>query len=124
MSAATERSDQTPPISRVAMYILLAIGPEERHGYAIMHEVQRITDGGVKLGPGAIYTTIKRLLADGFIEESDERPDPELDDQRRRYYRLTALGRTVAAAEVRRLEALVSSARPWALGEFADLLEG
>ena len=124
MSAATERSDQTPPISRVAMYILLAIGPEERHGYAIMHEVQRITDGGVKLGPGAIYTTIKRLLADGFIEESDERPDPELDDHRRRYYRLTALGRTVAAAEVRRLEALVSSARPWALGEFADLLEG
>ena len=121
MTATTKRSDQTPPISRVAMYILLAIGPEERHGYAIMHEVVRITDGGVKLGPGAIYTTIKRLLADGFIEESDERPDPELDDQRRRYYRLTALGRSVAATEVRRLEALVSSARPWALGEFTGL---
>jgi DNA-binding PadR family transcriptional regulator len=106
---------QTPPLSRVAVYILLAIGPEERHGYAIMHEVRRITDGAVKLGPGAIYTTIKRLLADGLIEESDERPDPELDDQRRRYYRLTALGRAVAATEVRRLDALVSSARPWAL---------
>ena len=97
------------------MHILLAIGPEERHGYAIMREVGRITGGAVKLGPGAIYTTIKRLLADGLIEETDERPDPGLDDQRRRYYRLTGLGRAVAASEVRRLEALVSAARPWAL---------
>lgn len=117
MTATTPQSDLPPPLSRVAMYILLAIGPDERHGYAIMHEVRRITDGAVRLGPGAIYTTIKRLLADGFIEESAERPDPELDDQRRRYYRLTALGRLVAAAEVRRLEALVSNARPWALGD-------
>lgn len=124
MPATTPRPDATPPLSRVAMYILLAIGPEERHGYAIMHEVARITDGAVRLGPGAIYTTIKRLLGDGFIEESDERPDPALDDQRRRYYRLTALGRSVAATEVRRLEALVSAARPWALGEFAGLGEG
>ena len=115
---ATARADrQTPPLSRVATYILLAIGPEERHGYAIMHEVRRITDGAVKLGPGAIYTTIKRLLADGMIEESDERPDPDLDDQRRRYYRLTAVGRAVAGAEVRRLEALVTASRPWALGD-------
>ena len=120
MSATSQRSDQTPPLSRVAMYILLAIGPEERHGYAIMREVGRITNGSVTLGPGAIYTTIKRLVADSYIEESDERPDPELDDQRRRYYRLTALGRSVAAFEVRRLEAIVSAARPWALGgEFA-----
>ena len=92
---------------------------------AVMHEVRRITAGAVKLGPGAIYTTIKRLLGDGLIEESDERPDSELDDQRRRYYRLTALGRAVAAVEVRRLDALVSSARPWALtpDPFAVLLE-
>jgi DNA-binding PadR family transcriptional regulator len=95
--------------------MLLAIGPEERHGYAIMHEVRRITDGAIKLGPGAIYTTIKRLLADGLIEETDERPDPDVDDQRRRYYRLTALGRSVAAAEVRRMDALLSAAKPWAL---------
>jgi DNA-binding PadR family transcriptional regulator len=115
MTTTTDQRPATPPLSRVAMYILLGIGPEERHGYAIMHEVRRITGGAVKLGPGAIYTTIKRLLADGLIEESDERPDPELDDQRRRYYRLTALGRSVAATEVRRLDALVSSARPWAL---------
>ena len=115
MTSDARHASPTPPLSRVATYILLAIGPEERHGYAIMHEVGRISGGAIKLGPGAIYTTIKRLLADGLIEESDERPDPELDDQRRRYYRLTALGRSVAATEVRRLDALVSSARPWAL---------
>ena len=115
MTDTTSEPGPPPALSRVAMYILLAIGPEERHGYAIMHEVRRITGGAVKLGPGAIYTTIKRLLGDGLIEESDERPDPDLDDQRRRYYRLTALGRSVAASEVRRLDALVSSARPWAL---------
>jgi DNA-binding PadR family transcriptional regulator len=114
--AVSPEHQPSPSISRVAMYILLAIGPEERHGYAIMHQIRRITAGAVRLGPGAIYTTIKRLLADGLIEEIDDRPDPDLDDQRRRYYRLTTLGRSVAAAEVRRLEALVSSARPWALG--------
>jgi len=97
------------------MYVLLAIGPEERHGYAIMREIARITDGATRLGPGGVYTTIRRLLDDGLIEESDERPDPELDDQRRRYYRLTGAGRAVAGAEVRRLETLVRTARPWAL---------
>ena len=97
------------------MHILLAIGPEERHGYAIMGEVSRITGGTIRLGPGAIYTTIRRLLDDGLIEESDERPDPELDDQRRRYYRLTSLGRSVATVEVRRLDTLVRAASPWAL---------
>jgi DNA-binding PadR family transcriptional regulator len=97
------------------MYVLLAIGPEERHGYAIMREITRMTDGATRLGPGGVYTTIKRLLDDGLIEESDERPDLELDDQRRRYYRLTETGRAVAAAEVRRLETLVRAARPWAL---------
>ncbi len=97
------------------MHILLAIGPEERHGYAIMGEVTRITGGSVRLGPGAIYTTIRRLLDDGLIEESDERPDPAMDDQRRRYYRLTGAGRAVAASEVRRLDTLVRASRPWAL---------
>ena len=97
------------------MHVLIAIGPEERHGYAIMREIARITEGATRLGPGGVYATIKRLLDDGLIEECDERPDPELDDQRRRYYRLTGTGRAVAAAEVRRLEILVRAARPWAL---------
>ena len=111
----TQRPPATPTVSRTAMHILLAIGPEERHGYAIMAEVERITGGDVRLGPGAVYTTIRRLLDDGLIEESTERPDPELDDQRRRYYRLSGVGRAVATAEVRRLDALVRASRPWAL---------
>jgi DNA-binding PadR family transcriptional regulator len=113
--ATARTAAPTPSISRTAMHIVLAIGPDERHGYAIMAEVARITGGAVRLGPGAIYTTIRKLLDDGLIQESDERPDPELDDQRRRYYRLTALGRSVAAAEVRRLESIVEASRGWAL---------
>lgn len=109
------RPDRTPPLSRTAMHVLIAIGPEERHGYAIMREIERMTEGATRLGPGGIYTTIRRLLDDGLIEESDERPDPELDDQRRRYYRLTAVGRAAVAAEVRRLDTLVQAARPWAI---------
>jgi DNA-binding PadR family transcriptional regulator len=97
------------------MLVLLAIGPEERHGYGIMQEVARMTGGATRLGPGSVYTTIARLVDDGLIEESATRPDAELDDQRRRYYRLTALGRAVAEVEVRRLDAIVRSARSWAL---------
>jgi DNA-binding PadR family transcriptional regulator len=112
---AVEQPQHVPPLSRTALHILIAIGPEERHGYAIMREIARITEGATRLGPGGVYTTIKRLLDDGLIEECDERPDPELDDQRRRYYRLTGTGRAVAGAEVRRLDTLVRAARPWAL---------
>ena len=75
-----------------------------------MSEIDRITDGAVRLGPGTLYTSIKRLLAAGLLEETGERPDPALDDQRRRYYRLTATGREVASDEVRRLKALVAAA--------------
>jgi len=115
MTTPAQAAPPLPRVSRTAMLILLAIGPEERHGYAIMREVARLTDGATKLGPGGVYTTIRRLLDDGLIEESDERPDAELDDQRRRYYRLTGLGRAVAAAEARRMQSLVQAARPWAL---------
>ena len=115
MSRGHADSSTQPPVSRTAMLILLAIGPEERHGYAIMGEVARITEGATRLGPGGVYTTIRRLLEDGLIEESAERPDPEVDDQRRRYYRLTGLGRAVVAAEARRLQSLVAAAKPWAL---------
>ena len=112
---STEHPGSFPPISRTAFHVLVAIGPEERHGYGIMQEVARITNGATRLGPGGVYTTIRRLLDDGLIEEAAERPDDELDDQRRRYYRLTGLGRSVVAAEVERLDRLVGAARPWAL---------
>jgi DNA-binding PadR family transcriptional regulator len=112
---ANQESGKLPTIPRTAFLVMVAIGPEERHGYAIMQEVARITAGATRLGPGGVYTTIRRLLDDGLIEESAERPDGTLDDQRRRYYRLTAVGRAVVAAEAARLESLVDAARPWAL---------
>jgi DNA-binding PadR family transcriptional regulator len=76
-----------------------------------MREVEGRTGGEIRLGPGTLYGSIKRMLADGLIEESNERPDPEMDDQRRRYYRITDFGRRVAGAEAERLADLVSTAR-------------
>ncbi len=99
------------PLTPAAFHILLALSNGEKHGYAIMREVAASTDGSIRMGPGTLYGTIKRLLAAGWIEETGERPDPDLDDERRRYYRLAELGRRVAAAEARRLEGLVVVAR-------------
>jgi DNA-binding PadR family transcriptional regulator len=89
---------------------MLALGDEELHGYAIMVEVRRRTGGRRRLAPGTLYRSLKQMHERGLLEELDERPDPGLDDQRRRYYRLTDLGRRVALAEVERLEDLVSAA--------------
>ncbi|MCA1687488.1 MAG: PadR family transcriptional regulator [Actinobacteria bacterium] len=99
------------PLTPAVMHILLVLADEERHGYGIMKEVEGQTGGEVRLGPGTLYGAIKRMLADRLIEESDERPDPELDDRRRRYYRITDFGRRVAGAEAERLQALVTTAR-------------
>ena len=92
-------------------HILLALADKERHGYDIMREIDERSERKVRLGPGTLYGSIKRMLSDGLVEELDERPDPELDDERRRYYRLSDLGRRVAVAEAERLERLVKSAR-------------
>ena len=107
-----ERDDPTSflPLPSAPLHILLALRERERHGYAIMRDVERLSDGAVKMGPGTLYGAIKRLLADGLIEESSERPDPELDYQRRRYYRLTGLGERVCSAEVERLSKLLQRA--------------
>jgi len=99
------------PLTPAVFHILLTLADGERHGYSIMQEVEKRSESRISLGPGTLYTAIKRLLADGLIEETDERPDPALDDERRRYYRLTPFGRRVAAAEAGRLESLVSEAR-------------
>ena len=84
-------------------HILLALADGEKHGYGIMKEVSQRTEGSMKLGPGTLYGSIGRMLESGLIEASDERPDPEMDDERRRYYRLTSSGLRVAEAESRRL---------------------
>jgi DNA-binding PadR family transcriptional regulator len=100
------------PLPPSEFEILIAVADRARHGYAIMKEVARRSDGAVRLGPGTLYGAIKRMLASGLVEESDERPsDGTAADERRRYYRITVLGRRVAAAEARRMEQLVSAAR-------------
>jgi len=96
----------TPPM----LHLLLALADGDKHGYAILKEVTRRTRGKVHLGPSTLYGLIKRASADGWIAEADERPDPALDDERRRYYRLTPRGRRVAIAEIERLESLVGMA--------------
>jgi DNA-binding PadR family transcriptional regulator len=99
------------PLTPAVFHILLALADGEKHGYGIMQEVATITEGQMKMGPGTLYGTIKRMLEAGLIEESDERPDPELDDERRRYYRLTDFGGRVASAEARRLATLLGVAQ-------------
>ena len=94
-----------------AFHILIALADRERHGYAIMQDVATRTDGKLRIGPGTLYGSIKRMLHDGLIEELDEPPDPDKDDVRRRYYRMTPLGRRVAIEETARLAKLVRQAR-------------
>ena len=111
MPAKETKPEQLLPLTPAVFHILLALVDGERHGYAIMQEVAQSTEGQIKMGPGTLYGTIKRLLAAKLVEESEERPDPNLDDERRRYYRLTGLGRRVVEAEAERLETLVKLAR-------------
>jgi len=93
------------------VHIIVALADADRHGYAIMQEIAARTGGAVRLGPGTLYGSIKRMLHDGFIEELDERRDPAHDDVRRRYYRITPQGRKVAREEIGRLATLVLHAR-------------
>ena len=99
------------PLPASVMHIVVALADGEKHGYAIMRDVADLSGGAVRMGSGTLYGSIKRMLDQGLIEEADERPDPALDDQRRRYYRLTGLGQRVCAAESDRLERLVRIAR-------------
>jgi DNA-binding PadR family transcriptional regulator len=108
-------SDSDPeallPLPQAAFHILVALAQGDRHGYAIMQDVAAGTGGNLKLNPGTLYTTIRRLLEQGLVIELDERPDPEEDDERRRYYRLSELGREVAKAEAARLRQTLAFAR-------------
>jgi DNA-binding PadR family transcriptional regulator len=105
----------TPPV----FHILLALAEEERHGYGIMQDVAQQTDGALQLGPGTLYGCLKRMLAAGLVEESGERPDPALDDERRRYYRMTTLGKRIVRAEAQRLAGAVTVAMARLAGESA-----
>jgi len=112
---AAVTNDDSPesflPLPRDTFHILVSLGDRDRHGYSVMLDVADRTDGALRLSPSSLYASIKRLLGQGLIEELDERPDPRNDDQRRRYYRLTRLGRRVATAEALRLQRLLSDAR-------------
>jgi DNA-binding PadR family transcriptional regulator len=99
------------PLTPAVLDIMVALGEEEMHGYAIMQEVRRRTAGKRRLAPGTLYRSLKQMEERGWVVEAEERPDPSLDDERRRYYQLTDLGRRVALAEVERLEGLVDAAR-------------
>ena len=109
------RCRSPPPV----FHILLALADEERHGYGIMQDVARQTGDALQLGPGTLYGCLKRMLAAGLVEESDERRDPALDDERRRYYRMTALGKRVVRAEAQRLAGAVTVAMARLAGENA-----
>jgi DNA-binding PadR family transcriptional regulator len=108
--------DEFLPLPASVMHIVVALADGEKHGYAILRDVAELSGGAVRMGSGTLYGSIKRMLDQGLIEEAEERPDPSLDDQRRRYYRLTELGRRVGAAEHRRLTSLVDAARLRQLG--------
>jgi DNA-binding PadR family transcriptional regulator len=113
--------DEFLPLTPAIAHILLAVADEDRHGYAIMQEVERMTDGGVRMGPGTLYGTIKRMLAAGLLEERAAPTEPSAagpagprrskEDERRRYYRATPLGRDVLEAETARMSTLVGAAR-------------
>lgn len=103
--------DSFLPLHRDTFHILVSLADRERHGYAVMQDVLERTDGKLRLSPSSLYASIRRLLEQGLIEELAERPDPSHDDERRRYYGLTRLGRDVARAEARRLERLLGDAR-------------
>jgi DNA-binding PadR family transcriptional regulator len=107
----SSRNDEPQPLKPLAFLLLVALAAGERHGYALKKEVAARTGGKVRPGPATLYRSLAKLLEQGLIEESDRRPAPELDDERRRYYRISQRGRGVVLAEARRLEGLVAAAR-------------
>jgi len=112
MANSLQRPEELLPLTPAVFNILLALADGEKHGYGIMLEVEATTNGQVLMGPGTLYGSIKRMLAAGLIEESDERVDPEMDDPRRRsYYRLTDLGRRTLRMEAERLASQVQIAK-------------
>ncbi len=111
MADRDPRAHELLPLPPATFHILLAVADDDRHGYAIIQDVAARTDGAVRLSPGTLYRSVQRMLEQGLLQETSERPAPELDDERRRYYRITPFGRAVARAESERLSQLVKLAR-------------
>jgi len=111
MTDTTRDPHDAMPLPPAQLHILLALADGEKHGYAVMGEVERMTNREVTMGPGTLYGAIKRMLNAGLLEETDERPAPELDDERRRYHRATGFGVKVLTAEMERLDQLVRTAQ-------------
>jgi DNA-binding PadR family transcriptional regulator len=109
--AEKEFRDALLPLQPTSFHILLSLADEDRHGYAIIQDIARRTTGEIKLSAGTLYRSIQRLQEQGLIVETRTRPAPEEDDERRRYYRITSLGKAVAQAEVRRMQSLLKMAR-------------
>lgn len=122
----TDKPEEMLPLSPAVFHILLALADGERHGYSIMREIAEQTGGTLRIGPTTLYRSIKHMLESNLITEVDERPDPALDDERRRYYRITPFGALVASAEARRLEQALGVARNKALlnGSLAPNADG
>jgi DNA-binding PadR family transcriptional regulator len=114
MSPRSDRSDEIQaflPLPTAVFHILVALADRDRHGYSIMQDVTARTDGRVRLSAGTLYSAVRRMLEQGLIEELRDSPDPASADERRRYYRLTRLGRDVAVAEARRVRDMLTQAR-------------
>lgn len=111
MDQHEQNPDTMLPLTPAVFHILLALADGEKHGYGIMKEIAQRTEGSVRMGPGTLYGSIGRMLASGLIEVAAERPDAEMDDERRRYYRLSQFGLRVAQAEARRLTQLLRVAQ-------------
>jgi DNA-binding PadR family transcriptional regulator len=111
MPPVTLDSDSLLPLPTAVFHILVALADRDRHGYSIMQDVAARTDGKVRLSAGTLYSSIRRMLEQGLVEELLESPDPDCQDERRRYYRLTVQGRQAALAEAKRLTEMLSQAR-------------
>jgi DNA-binding PadR family transcriptional regulator len=111
MTYSASETEAFLPLPPATFHILVALAKEDRHGYAIILDVEERTGGELRLSAGTLYRSIQRMLEQGLIRETRDRPAPELDDERRRYYRITPFGAAVARAEARRMSDLVSMAR-------------
>lgn len=109
-SANMASESSTPPLTPAVFHILLALASGERHGYGIMKQVEKDSDGKVSMGAGTLYGSLKRMLDSGLVKESDKRVDPEMDDERRIYYQITGVGAQALAAELERYKRIVTLA--------------